>query len=62
MKYGLYILTILLLFSAVYVKACRRAGVWLIKENEPVHADAIVILVGSIADRFCNLLIIIIKV
>ena len=27
------------------------AGVWLIKENIPVHADAMIILMGSIADR-----------
>ena len=30
---------------------CRKAGLWLIKEDHPVNADAIVILTGSIADR-----------
>ena len=33
------------------VKACRNAGQWLVNKDEPVHADAIVILMGSIADR-----------
>ncbi len=42
---GLCILILLL------ATTCRRAGTWLVKEDTPVHADAMVILMGSIADR-----------
>jgi len=33
------------------VTTCYRAGTWLVKDDAPVHADAMVILMGSIADR-----------
>ncbi|MCU0379160.1 MAG: YdcF family protein [Bacteroidales bacterium] len=35
----------------VYVGGCRRAGGWLVKEDVPVHADAMVLLMGGISDR-----------
>ena len=44
-------LAILCAIIIVYVSACHRAGSWLVKADEPAHADAIVILMGSIADR-----------
>ncbi len=34
-----------------YITACRNAGNWLVKKDEPVNADAIVVLMGSIPDR-----------
>ncbi len=33
------------------VSTCRKAGTWLVKKDKPVHADAIVMLMGSIPDR-----------
>lgn len=33
------------------VTTCNRAGTWLVKQDAPVHADAMVVLMGSIGDR-----------
>lgn len=35
----------------LYAGACNRAGVWLARDDKPVHADALVLLMGGIADR-----------
>ncbi len=43
----IFLLTLLLLVS---VQICRRAGLWLVKEDKLTHADAIVMLMGSISD------------
>jgi uncharacterized SAM-binding protein YcdF (DUF218 family) len=51
MNYKIYIYGILILIIVVYVGACREAGLWLVKEDEPVKTDAVVVLMGSIADR-----------
>ncbi len=37
--------------STLYVGGCRRAGKWLVKEDVPPHADAIVLLMGSFPER-----------
>jgi uncharacterized SAM-binding protein YcdF (DUF218 family) len=42
---------ILIALSAAYVGGCRRAGTWLVKEDVPVHADAMVLLMGSFPER-----------
>lgn len=42
---------ILIAVSAVYIGGCRRAGKWLVKENAPEHADALVILMGNFPER-----------
>lgn len=42
---------IFLIFILVSVTTCRNAGTWLIKKDNPVRADALVILMGSIPDR-----------
>ena len=34
-----------------YIEGCRRAGVWLVNDDKKVHADVIVILMGSVSDR-----------
>jgi len=44
-------LVIVLLIILVYAGGCFRAGSWLVKKDKPMHADAIVILMGSVADR-----------
>jgi len=44
-------LGIVLLVILVYAGGCFRAGSWLVKKDEPAHADAIIILMGSLADR-----------
>lgn len=35
----------------MYAVACSRAGGWLTRDDRPVHADAMVLLMGGIADR-----------
>jgi len=37
--------------SAIYIGGCRRAGHWLVKNDVPPHADAIVLLMGSFPER-----------
>ncbi|MCF8381821.1 MAG: YdcF family protein [Bacteroidales bacterium] len=44
-------LTVVLLLFVLFVGSCRKAGTWLVKKDKPMHSDAIVILMGSIADR-----------
>jgi uncharacterized SAM-binding protein YcdF (DUF218 family) len=51
MKSGIYMTVIILIVSVIYFTTCSKAGIWLVKEEAPVHADAMVILMGSIADR-----------
>ena len=49
MKTRIYILVIVTIILAVLVGACRKAGSWLVKEDRPEHADAVVMLMGNIA-------------
>ncbi len=42
-------LVILLLLLAV--GSCRKAGTWLVKSDQPEHADAMLMLMGTISDR-----------
>jgi uncharacterized SAM-binding protein YcdF (DUF218 family) len=51
MKSNICVFSILLIIIVVYVGACRKAGHWLVKEDTQMQADAIVILMGSVADR-----------
>lgn len=51
MKFRIYFFGVLLIIIIVYIGSCRKAGQWLMKEDEPVQADAIVILMGSVYDR-----------
>ena len=48
---SIYILIILLILAIVSVRSCRKAASWLIEEDLPVKADAIVFLIGSLPDR-----------
>jgi len=51
MKSWVYIMGTLLIITILYVGGCRRAGSWLVKEDVPAHADAMVILMGGFPDR-----------
>lgn len=42
---------ILIAFNAIYIGGCRRAGAWLVKDDMPPHADAMVLLMGSFPER-----------
>ncbi len=45
----LFITGIVLLLLAGAVTTCRRAGTWLVKNDDPQHADAMVMLMGGVA-------------
>lgn len=45
------ILLVLLAVLLITVTTCRKAGTWLVKNDTPKHADAMVILMGNIPDR-----------
>jgi len=51
LKYRIIFFILLLAMAILYVGGCRRAGTWLVKEDVPAHADAMVILMGNFPDR-----------
>ncbi|MBN1386925.1 MAG: YdcF family protein [Bacteroidales bacterium] len=51
MRQRIFFCSIVLIIIIAYIVSCRRAGQWLVNEDEPVRADAIVILMGSVYDR-----------
>lgn len=52
MKSKIYISSILLvLIIFICAGTFQRAGLWLLKKDNPEHADALVILMGSVSDR-----------
>ncbi|HQK71426.1 MAG TPA: YdcF family protein [Bacteroidales bacterium] len=42
---------VLIVYSAACIGGCRRAGKWLVREDMPSHADAIVLLMGNFPER-----------
>lgn len=50
MKIRIFII-VLLTLVILFIVGCRNAGSWLVKEDNPTSGDAIVVLMGSIADR-----------
>src|SRR5659263_23109 len=51
MKNRICFFGILLIIAVLYVGGCRRAGSWLVKEDVPANADAMVLLMGSFPER-----------
>lgn len=51
MKSKIFSCGISIIILVLCVSACREAGVWLVKEDVQVYADAIVLLMGSVVDR-----------
>ena len=51
MRTWIRFLIVILLLMILYGGACTRAGTWLVRDDKPVHADAMVLLMGGIADR-----------
>lgn len=51
LKTRLIFFLILIVLAAGWIDGCRRAGKWLVKEDVPPHADAIVLLMGSFPER-----------
>lgn len=51
MRSRVLIFSILLILALADIAGCRRAGVWLVRDDNPVHADAMVLLMGDFSDR-----------
>jgi uncharacterized SAM-binding protein YcdF (DUF218 family) len=51
LKFRIITSIFILLIIVVLVHACRNLGLWLVKDDELVDADAIIILMGTITDR-----------
>jgi uncharacterized SAM-binding protein YcdF (DUF218 family) len=51
MRKRIYILAVVTVILVLAVGSCRKAGTWLVKADNPPHADVIVMLTGSISDR-----------
>jgi uncharacterized SAM-binding protein YcdF (DUF218 family) len=51
LKSRIYFFGFFMIITILYISGCRRAGNWLVKEDVPAHADAMVILMGNIPDR-----------
>lgn len=51
MRSGIYFFGILLIIALLDISGCRRAGTWLVKDDKPVHADVMLLLMGDISDR-----------
>ena len=51
MKYRIRFFGSLLVIIILYVSGCRRAGAWLVREDVPEHADAMVLLMGGFPER-----------
>jgi len=50
-KARIYKLGVILVIFLLAVGSCRKAGSWLVKTDEPGHADVMVMLMGSISER-----------
>ena len=51
MRKRIYILAVLTVILVLAVGSCRKAGTWLVKDDQVRHADVMVMLTGSISDR-----------
>lgn len=51
MRKRIYILAVVTVILVLAVGSCRKAGTWLVKADNPPHADVMVMLTGSISDR-----------
>ena len=51
MRSWIYKLGVILVILLLAVGSCRKAGTWLVKTDDPVHADAMILLMGSISER-----------
>jgi uncharacterized SAM-binding protein YcdF (DUF218 family) len=51
MSRKIYFFGILLIIAFLFIGGCRRAGTWLVKNDVPLQADAMVLLMGSFPDR-----------
>lgn len=51
MRSGIYIVIAVVVLLVLGIGSCRKLGSWLVKSDDPVHADAMVLLMGSFSER-----------
>jgi len=51
MRRRIYIVAVVTVILVLAVGSCRKAGTWLVKDDQVHHADVMVLLTGSISDR-----------
>ena len=51
MKSKIFIFGFIIVIFVACIGPCRRAGKWLVKNDKPEHADAMVILMGTVSER-----------
>jgi uncharacterized SAM-binding protein YcdF (DUF218 family) len=51
MRRRIYIVGVVTVILLLAVGSCRKAGTWLVKDDQVSHADVMVMLTGSISDR-----------
>ena len=51
MRRRIIFFSILVVIAVADITGCRRAGQWLVKDDNPVHGDAIIVLMGSFPDK-----------
>lgn len=51
MKARVYSFSLLAIIATLYIVGSCRAGIWLVKDDTPEHADAMVLLMGGISNR-----------
>lgn len=51
MRRRIYIVAVVTVILLLAVGSCRKAGTWLVKDDQVTHADVMVLLTGSISDR-----------
>ena len=51
MKRKIFLFAFFLILALLYIRGCVNAGKWLVKDDKVTHADVMVILMGSVADR-----------
>jgi uncharacterized SAM-binding protein YcdF (DUF218 family) len=54
LKFRIFFIGIIIIFLLLFVGSCRNAGKWLIKDDDPVRGDAMIVLMGGITDRILH--------
>ena len=42
---------VLIVLVFMFIGGCRKTGLWLVREDVPMHADAMILLMGPCPER-----------
>ncbi|NLE33699.1 MAG: hypothetical protein GX622_01190 [Bacteroidales bacterium] len=42
---------VLIVLVFMFIGGCRKTGLWLVREDVPMHADAMILLMGPFPER-----------